>query len=71
MMYWKGFGKKQSRPNLRHYPGLFLEIMWKITKNINQDSSHPWRDSNRAPPEHKSESLPPKPPCSVGGVKWG
>jgi hypothetical protein len=31
-MNWKGFGRKQFLPNLRYYPGIFLERLRKITK---------------------------------------
>jgi hypothetical protein len=33
MMNWKGKGKKRLWPNLRYYPGIFLEGMRKTTKN--------------------------------------
>jgi hypothetical protein len=31
-MNWKGYGRKWSWPNLRYYPGIFLEGLWKTTK---------------------------------------
>jgi hypothetical protein len=33
-----GFGRKRSWPNLRYYPGTFLERLKKNTKNLSQDS---------------------------------
>jgi hypothetical protein len=42
----------------------------KPTQNINQDSRHPGRDSNQASPEHKLETLPFEPTCSLIGVIW-
>jgi hypothetical protein len=32
-MNWKGYGRKRSWPNLRQYPGIFLEGLREITKN--------------------------------------
>jgi hypothetical protein len=32
MMNWKGLEKKRSWPNLRYYPGIFLERMRKTKK---------------------------------------
>jgi hypothetical protein len=34
MMNWKGCGRKQSWPNLRYYPNIFLEGLGKPTKNL-------------------------------------
>jgi hypothetical protein len=34
MVNWKGFGKKRSWPNFKIYPGILLEILRKITKNL-------------------------------------
>jgi hypothetical protein len=31
-MNWKGYGRKQSWPNLRYYPGICLEGLTKTTK---------------------------------------
>jgi hypothetical protein len=52
--------------------GLFLDIVsafaWKNKENfenLNQDSGSPYRDSNRAPPEYKSDSLRPELHCSL------
>jgi hypothetical protein len=31
-MNWKGYGRKQSQPNLRYYPGICLEGLRKTRK---------------------------------------
>jgi hypothetical protein len=38
---WKGFGRNGSRPNLRSYPSIRLEILRKTMKNLNEDSLSP------------------------------
>jgi hypothetical protein len=35
-MNWKGYGRKQSRPNIRHYPGIWLEGLRKTTKSLSR-----------------------------------
>jgi hypothetical protein len=40
-----------------HYPGLCLEGVRRVTKNLNQGSRCPGRDSNRAPSEYESGAL--------------
>jgi hypothetical protein len=32
MMNWKGYGRKQSWPNLRYFPNIFLEGLRKLQK---------------------------------------
>jgi hypothetical protein len=51
-MNWKGYGRKRSWTNLRYYPGICLEGMWKTTKNLGQESLYPGRDLNPLPPEY-------------------
>jgi hypothetical protein len=34
MMNWEGCGRKQSWPNLRYYPNIFLEGLGKTTENL-------------------------------------
>jgi hypothetical protein len=61
MMNRKGFGRKWSRYNLGTipgYPGIYLQEVRKITKNIRQGG----RDSNPAPPEYDSGVLPLRQP---------
>jgi hypothetical protein len=43
-MNWKGCGRRLSWPNLRYYPSIFLEDLWKTTKILNRDSRFPGRD---------------------------
>jgi hypothetical protein len=38
MKNWKGFGRKLSWLNLRYHPGIRLEGLRKIARNLNQDS---------------------------------
>jgi hypothetical protein len=38
LMNWKGFGRKWSLKNLRHYPSICLEGFRKATKNLGTDS---------------------------------
>jgi hypothetical protein len=42
----------------RYSQNTCLEGLRKITKNLNQDSQCPGRDSNRAPAQLKSSALP-------------
>jgi hypothetical protein len=39
---------------LRHYPGIHLKALRKITKNLSQDSRSPGRDLNQGPPEYEA-----------------
>jgi hypothetical protein len=41
---WKVFGRKQQWPNLRYYPGIFLEELSKTIKNFSQDSWSLWAE---------------------------
>jgi hypothetical protein len=43
----KGYGRKRSWPNLRHYPGIFLEGMKKITKKKSHNRQCPGRNPNQ------------------------
>jgi hypothetical protein len=49
MMNWKGFERKRSWPNLRYYPGIYLEGTEKITKHLSQESRCLGRDTNPGP----------------------
>jgi hypothetical protein len=57
MIKWKGFGRSGRGLILSHYPGIRLEGLGKITKNLNQDSRSPGRDLNPGPPEYESGVL--------------
>jgi hypothetical protein len=41
MMNRKGFGRKQSYPIFRYYPGICLEGLRKATKKVIQDIRSP------------------------------
>jgi len=43
---------------LRYCNGIYLEELQKTTKTLSQDCRCLSRDSNRDPPEYKSEALP-------------
>jgi len=53
-MKWKGCDRKWSWPNFKvgYYPSIHLEGLRKATKNLNQDSLLPGRESN---PDMKQE----------------
>jgi hypothetical protein len=57
MMNWKGFGRKQSWPNLSYYTDICLEELWKTKKKLFQDSRSPGRDLNPGPPEYEAGVL--------------
>jgi hypothetical protein len=50
-MNWKGYGREWSWPNLRYYPGIFLEGLRKTTRNLLQDIQ------SLGPPEYKAGVL--------------
>jgi hypothetical protein len=56
-MNGKGCGRKRSWPNIRYYPGIFLEGLRKTTKNLSQDIQALGRDLNLGPPEYEGLSL--------------
>jgi hypothetical protein len=56
MLNWKLCERTRSWTNLRYCPGICLEGLRKITKNINQDNRSLGRDLNPGPPEYKSRS---------------
>jgi hypothetical protein len=56
-MNGKGCGKKQLWPNLRSYPGIYLEGLRKTMKTLSQDSQFPGRDLNPGPPEYEAGVL--------------
>jgi hypothetical protein len=53
IMNWKGYGRKWSCTNLRHYPGICLERLRKTTKILSQDSRSLGQDLNPGPPEYE------------------
>jgi hypothetical protein len=38
MMNWKGYERNRLWPNLRYYPGIYMEGLRKTTNNLSQDS---------------------------------
>jgi hypothetical protein len=54
--------KQTVMPKIRYYPNIYLEVLLKTMKSLNQDSQCPSQDSNWAPPEYK---LPLQPLCLV------
>jgi hypothetical protein len=50
-MNWKGYERKLSWPNLRKYPGIFLEGLMKTMKNLSQDSRSLSWNLNLGPPK--------------------
>jgi hypothetical protein len=60
-MNLKGCGRKQSWPNLRYYPGIFLEGLRKTTKALSQDNRFPCQDLNSGPTEYEAGVLSTRP----------
>jgi hypothetical protein len=54
IMSWKGYGRKRSCTNLRHYPGTDLEGLRKNTKNFSSNILSPGRDLNLEPFEYEA-----------------
>jgi hypothetical protein len=67
MMKWKGCVRKRSWPNFKvgYYPGIPLEVLRKITKNLSQDGRCSGRDLNPAAPEYKAGMLKTRPWPSI------
>jgi hypothetical protein len=59
MMKWKGCVRKRSWPTCKvgYYPGIPLEVLRKITKNLSQDGRCSGRDLNLAASEYKAGML--------------
>jgi hypothetical protein len=53
-MNWKGSGGKLSWPNLRYYPGICLEELWKTTKTLIWQTLSLGPDLKMGPPEYKA-----------------
>jgi hypothetical protein len=56
-MNWKEYGRKQSWPNLRYYPGICLEGLRETMKNVSQDSQSAGQDLKPGPSEYKAGVL--------------
>jgi hypothetical protein len=57
-MNCKGRGRKLSWSHLRYYPGIYLEGLRKITKNLSHNSRSPGRDLKPSPSEYNAGVLP-------------
>jgi hypothetical protein len=64
-MNWKGCGRKLLYPNLRYYPGIYLEGLRKTTKTLSQGSRSSGLDLNSQPPEYEVAVLTTRPRRSV------
>jgi hypothetical protein len=53
----KGCGRKRLWPNLRYYPGIFVDGLKKTMKNLSQNSWSPGRDLNLGPLEYEAGVL--------------
>jgi hypothetical protein len=56
-MNGKTYGRKRPWPNLKCYPGIFLDGLRKTTKNLSQDSRSAGRDLKPGPPEYQVGAL--------------
>jgi hypothetical protein len=65
MLNCKGFGRKRSWPNLRHYPGILVEGLREIIKNLSEDSRSQDRELNLRPPEYEAGVFTNQPRRSV------
>jgi len=36
-MDYEGHGRKQSYLNIRHFPGIYTEVLKKVAKNLSRD----------------------------------
>jgi hypothetical protein len=56
-MNWKGYARKQSWPNVKYSPTIFLEGLMKTTENLSQDSWSLGLDSDQRPPKYEAGML--------------
>jgi hypothetical protein len=61
----KGCGRKQSWPNPKVLPRIYLEGLRKTTKNLSEDSQSPGRELYPGPPEYEAGVLAIRPRRSV------
>jgi hypothetical protein len=64
-MSWKVCERNRSRPNLRNYTDICLEVLRKTTKDFCQDIRSPGRDLNPGPPEYEAGMLTTWPRHSI------
>jgi hypothetical protein len=65
MMNWKGCGRKQLWPNLRHYPNICLQGLRKTTKTSVKIAGLQVGTLNPGPPEYEAGVLITQPQRSV------
>jgi hypothetical protein len=54
MVNWKVCGRTRSWPNLRYYPGIYLEGLRKTTKTLSHYSRYPVKDRNPGSLEYEA-----------------
>jgi hypothetical protein len=69
MMNGKGFGSKQSWPNLRYYARIRLERLRTTRKNTINTAGRQGRDLNPGPPEYEVGMLIALPRHSVSDLE--
>jgi hypothetical protein len=52
-MNWKGYGRKRSWANLRYHPDIWLKVLRKPTRNLNQCIRSADQDLNPGPHEYE------------------
>jgi hypothetical protein len=57
--WFSAYLRKVSPPcsTLRYYPGIYLEVLRKTTRNLSQHGRSPSRDMNPGPPEYEAGVL--------------
>jgi hypothetical protein len=68
-MNLKGFGRKRSWSNLRHYTINCNEILRKSTKILSQDSMSTGRDLNPGPLKYEARALTGRPQHSLDALR--
>jgi hypothetical protein len=63
--------RKWSSPNLRHYSGICLKGLRKITKNLSEDSQSLNQDLNLEPPIYEAGAKQWYPLARLHGVTSG
>jgi hypothetical protein len=66
VMKTKGYGRKQSCPNLSYYPSIFMEGLRKAMRNLSQGGQSLGQDLNLEYPKYKTGVLTTQLWCLVG-----
>jgi hypothetical protein len=62
MMNWKGCERTRSGPNLRHFPGICLEVPMRIMKKLSESYRlSSGRNLSSGPPEYEAGVLTTRP----------